>query len=57
MSDSVLISTGGAQSDTKTPLTENKVRGVAKDNPLGREYHEASAAHLGRNFIPTPDVS
>ncbi len=35
---------GGARSDTRpgTPLTENAVRAVAKDNVLGEEFHAAS---------------
>jgi hypothetical protein len=34
---------GGAQSDTGEPYqTENAVRGVAKDNKLGRRFHDAS---------------
>jgi RHS repeat-associated protein len=40
---------GGAQSDTKwgPALTENKVRGVKKDNPLGETFHEASDLAFG----------
>ena len=34
---------GGAQSDTHEPhRTENVKRGVAKDNPLGRLFHDAA---------------
>ena len=39
---------GGAQSDTGKPYrTENAIRGVAKDNRLGREFHEAASARWG----------
>jgi hypothetical protein len=33
-----------AQSDTnpRTPLTENTIRGVGKDNPLGEVFHHAA---------------
>lgn len=35
---------GGAQTDTAPdePLTENKYRGVAKDNPFGVIFHAAA---------------
>jgi hypothetical protein len=36
---------GGAHSDTGEPYrTENAVRGVAKSNPLGRQFHDAANA-------------
>jgi RHS repeat-associated protein len=41
---------GGAQSDTKPgkPLTENVVRGVGKDNPLGEVFHAAANLAFGQ---------
>ena len=40
----LIDSHGGAQSDTnpKPPRTENKVRGVAKDNPYGEIFHASA---------------
>jgi len=39
----LIDSLGGARSDTGEPYrTENAVRGVAKDNPRGRRFHEAA---------------
>jgi RHS repeat-associated protein len=40
---------GGAQSDTNpgTPLTENTIRGVGKDNPLGEVFHAAANLAFG----------
>jgi RHS repeat-associated protein len=40
---------GGAQSDTKpgTPLTENTIRAVSKDNPLGEVFHAAANLAFG----------
>lgn len=38
---------GGAQSDTGTPYkTENMVRGVARDNPLGRQFDAAATEYF-----------
>ncbi len=40
---------GGSQSDTGEPFrTENAVRAVAKDNQLGRQFHDASTTHWGQ---------
>ncbi|PTL76039.1 hypothetical protein DAT35_51895 [Vitiosangium sp. GDMCC 1.1324] len=40
---------GGAQSDNPAPYrTENVQRGVAKDNPLGRLFHDAATKHRGQ---------
>jgi hypothetical protein len=40
---------GGAQSDTQAPYrTENIQRGVAKNNPLGRLFHDAATKHWGQ---------
>jgi hypothetical protein len=40
---------GGARSDTGKPYrTENDVRGVGKDNPLGRQFHDAATAKWGQ---------
>ncbi len=40
---------GGAQSDTGKPYrTENVVRGVAKDNPWGRRFHDAATERWGQ---------
>lgn len=42
---------GGAQSDTGKPYrTENAVRAVAKDNPRGRQFHDAAVAHWGELY-------
>lgn len=39
---------GGAYADQKTPqLTENTVRGVAKDNPLGQFFHLVASIRFG----------
>ncbi|HKV08113.1 MAG TPA: SpvB/TcaC N-terminal domain-containing protein [Thermoanaerobaculia bacterium] len=40
---------GGAQSDTPpgTPLTENAIRGVGRDNPLGQVFHTAANLAFG----------
>lgn len=54
---------GGAQSDTNpgTPLTENTIRGVAKDNLLGEVFHAAANLAFGElapftgNRIQQPD--
>jgi hypothetical protein len=44
-------SLGGAQSDTGEPYqTENAVRGVAKDNPRGRLFHDAATEFWGQLF-------
>lgn len=44
----LIDSLGGARSDTGEPYrTENAVRGVAKDNPRGRQFHEAATALWG----------
>ena len=41
----LIDSEGGARSDTGKPYrTENAVRGVAKDNPRGRRFHDAASA-------------
>ncbi len=40
---------GGARSDTGEPYqTENAVRGVAKDNPWGRRFHDAATELWGQ---------
>lgn len=45
----LIDSHGGAQSDTGKPYrTENVVRGVAKDNPRGRLFHEAATDRWGQ---------
>jgi len=42
-------SLGGARADTGEPYrTENAVRGVAKDNPRGRRFHDAASALWGQ---------
>ncbi|HEX8701792.1 MAG TPA: hypothetical protein VF815_23390 [Myxococcaceae bacterium] len=44
----LIDSLGGARSDTGEPSrTENVVRGVAKDNPRGRQFHEAATQSWG----------
>ena len=44
----LIDSLGGARSDTGEPYrTENAVRGVAKDNPRGRRFHEAATELWG----------
>ncbi len=45
----LMDSLGGAQSDTRQPYrTENVQRGVAKDNPLGRLFHDAATKRWGQ---------
>jgi hypothetical protein len=45
----LMDSHGGAQSDTgKAYRTENVHRGVAKNNPLGRLFHDAATKHWGQ---------
>lgn len=45
----LIDSHGGAQSDTGKPYrTENVLRGVAKDNPRGRRFHEAATERWGQ---------
>ncbi|MFY0564506.1 hypothetical protein ACN28E_11695 [Archangium lansingense] len=45
----LIDSHGGAQSDTGKPYrTENVVRGVAKDNPRGRRFHDAATERWGQ---------
>ncbi|WNG55143.1 hypothetical protein F0U59_10405 [Archangium gephyra] len=45
----LIDSHGGAQSDTGKPYrTENVVRGVAKDNPWGRRFHDAATERWGQ---------
>jgi len=45
----LMDSLGGAQSDTQQPSrTENVQRGVAKDNPLGRLFHDAATKQWGQ---------
>jgi hypothetical protein len=47
----LMDSLGGAQSDTGEPYqTENAVRGVAKDNPRGRLFHDAATEFWGQLF-------
>lgn len=47
---------GGAQSDTHAPhFTENVHRGVAKDNPLGRLFHDAATQQWGQLHPYTGD--
>ncbi len=47
---------GGAQSDTGMPYrTENVQRGVAKNNPLGRLFHDAATKHWGQLHPYTGD--
>jgi hypothetical protein len=44
----LIDSLGGVHSDTGAPYrTENAVRGVAKDNPRGRWFHEAATESWG----------
>jgi hypothetical protein len=44
----LIDSLGGARSDTGEPFqTENALRGVAKDNPWGRRFHDATTALWG----------
>lgn len=45
----MIDSLGGAHSDTGEPnRTENVLRGVAKDNPLGRRFHDAATELWGQ---------
>jgi RHS repeat-associated protein len=45
------VITGGAQSDTGKPYrTGNKIRGVRKDHPKGKEYHDAATFVWGELF-------
>jgi hypothetical protein len=45
----MIDSLGGAHSDTGEPYrTEHAVRGVAKDNPLGRRFHDAATKLWGQ---------
>ncbi|QRN94187.1 hypothetical protein JRI60_34280 [Archangium violaceum] len=45
----LMDSLGGARADTGAPYrTENAVRGVAKDNPRGRRFHDAASALWGQ---------
>jgi hypothetical protein len=45
----LIDSLGGARSDTGEPYqTENAVRGVAKDNPLSRRFHNAATELWGQ---------
>lgn len=45
----LMDSLGGAHSDTQEPhRTENIQRGVAKDNPLGRLFHDAATKQWGQ---------
>lgn len=45
----LIDSHGGAWSDTRNPYrTENVVRAVAKDNPLGRRFHNAATERWGQ---------
>jgi len=47
---------GGAQSDTGEPYrTENVVRAVAKDNKLGKQFHDAATLHWGQLYPYTGD--
>jgi hypothetical protein len=47
----LMDSHGGAQSDTGKPYrTENVVRGVAKDNPWGRRFHDAATERWGQRY-------
>jgi hypothetical protein len=45
----LMDSFGGAQSDTGEPYrTENAIRAVAKENPLGRQFHDAATTRWGQ---------
>jgi hypothetical protein len=47
----LIDSHGGARSDTGKPYqTENAVRGVAKDNPWGRRFHDAATDRWGQLY-------
>jgi len=47
---------GGARSDTPTPqLTENKDRGVSKNNPYGEIFHTAANLKFGELYRYTGD--
>ncbi|MFE8595586.1 hypothetical protein [Archangium violaceum] len=50
----LIDSHGGAQFDTGKPYrTENVVRGVAKDNPWGRRFHDAATERWGQLHLYT----
>lgn len=52
----LIDSLGGAHCDTRTPYrTENVQRGVAKDNPLGRLFHDAATNYWGQLYPYTGD--
>lgn len=52
----LMDSFGGAQSDTQGLYrTENVHRGVAKDNPLGKLFHDAAAKKWGQLYPYTGD--
>jgi hypothetical protein len=52
----LMDSFGGAWSDTREPhRTENVRRGVAKDNPLGRLFHDAATKKWGQLYPYTGD--
>jgi hypothetical protein len=52
----LIDSFGGAQSGTREPYrTENVKRGVAKDNPLGRLFHDAATKKWGQLYPYTGD--
>jgi hypothetical protein len=52
----LMDSFGGAQFDTQgLPRTENVNRGVAKDNPLGRLFHDAATKKWGQLYPYTGD--
>ncbi|HYO71159.1 MAG TPA: hypothetical protein VEU33_34270 [Archangium sp.] len=52
----LMDSLGGAWSDTREPYrTENVQRGVAKDNPLGRLFHDAASKKWGQLHPYTGD--
>jgi hypothetical protein len=47
---------GGAQSDTRVPYrTENVQRGVARNNPLGKLFHDAATKSWGQLHPYTGD--
>ncbi|MET0403450.1 MAG: hypothetical protein ABW123_13640 [Cystobacter sp.] len=47
----LMDSMGGARADTGEPYrTENVVRGVAKDNPQGRMFHDAASSLWGQIY-------
>lgn len=52
----LIDSFGGAQSDTREPYrTENARRGVAKENKLGRLFHDAATRQWGQLHPYTGD--